>query len=86
MKTRLVVLLAAALALMIFVPTGANAVGVGKMCGGIGGIQCDAGQLCQKESRGMQHPRHVRHLRENSAVLSKAYSAGLRLRWQDVQQ
>ena len=49
MKTRLVVLLAAALALMIFVLTGANAVGVGNMCGGIGGIQCDAGLFCQKK-------------------------------------
>jgi hypothetical protein len=47
MKTRLVVLLAAALALMIFAPTGANAVGPGKQCGGIIGIPCDAGLFCQ---------------------------------------
>jgi Kazal-type serine protease inhibitor domain len=50
MKTRLVVLLAAALAPMTFVPTWANAVGVGKMCGGIGGTQCDAGLFCQKKA------------------------------------
>jgi Kazal-type serine protease inhibitor domain len=50
MKTRLVVSLAAALALMIFVPTGANAVGVGKVCGGLPNIQCDAGLFCQKKA------------------------------------
>jgi hypothetical protein len=50
MKTRLVVSRAAALALMIFIPTGANAIGVEKICGGIGGIQCDAGQFCQKKA------------------------------------
>jgi len=47
MKTRLVVSLAAALALMIFVPTGTGAVGVGKTCGGFFGQMCGDGQLCQ---------------------------------------
>jgi hypothetical protein len=50
MKTRLVVSLAAALALTIFVPTGANAVGVGKQCGGFPGIQCNAGLFCQNKA------------------------------------
>jgi hypothetical protein len=50
MKTRLVVSLAAALALMIFVPDGAKAVGVGKTCGGFPGLQCDAGLFCQKKA------------------------------------
>jgi hypothetical protein len=50
-KTRLVVLLAAALALTLtmFVPTGAKAVGVGKQCGGFPGIHCDAGLYCQQK-------------------------------------
>jgi hypothetical protein len=50
MKTRLAVSLAAALALMIFVPTGANAVGAGKVCDGLPNIQCDAGLFCQKKA------------------------------------
>ena len=50
MKAGFVVSLAAALALMIFVPTGgAEAVGIGKQCGGFPGIQCDAGLFCQKK-------------------------------------
>ena len=49
MKTGLFVSIAAALALMISVPTGANAVGPGKQCGTIVGIQCDAGLFCQKK-------------------------------------
>jgi hypothetical protein len=40
MKTGFVVSLAAALLLMIFI---VEAAGVGKMCGGFPGIQCDAG-------------------------------------------
>src|SRR5258705_3947782 len=47
MKTGLFVSIAAALALMISVPTGANAVGLGKQCGTIVGIQCDAVLFCQ---------------------------------------
>jgi hypothetical protein len=49
MKPGLVVSLAAALALMIFIPTGAEAVGVGKQCDGFPGLQCDAGLFCQKK-------------------------------------
>ncbi len=45
MKTRLFVSLA--LALMILVPSGAGAVGVGKQCGGFPGIQCNPGLFCQ---------------------------------------
>ena len=47
MKTRLFVSLA--LVLMISVPSGAGAVGLGKQCGTIAGIQCDAGLFCQKK-------------------------------------
>ncbi len=48
MKTKFVVSLAT-LALMISVPTGANAVGVGvgKTCGGFLGQWCDEGLFCQ---------------------------------------
>ena len=49
MKTGLLVSLAA-LALMIFVPSTAGAVGLGKQCGGIIGIQCDAGLFCQRKA------------------------------------
>ena len=49
MKTGLFVSLAAALALMISVPSTADAVGLGKQCGGFPGIQCDAGLFCQKK-------------------------------------
>jgi hypothetical protein len=49
MKSGFVVSLAAALALMIFLPTGgAGAVGVGKHCGGFPGIACDAGLYCEQ--------------------------------------
>ena len=47
MKTGHFVSLAAALALMISVPSSAGAVGVGKACGGFIGIQCDTGLFCQ---------------------------------------
>jgi hypothetical protein len=50
MKAGFVVSLAAALALMIFVPTAVQAVGVGKQCGGLPGLQCDAGLFCQKKA------------------------------------
>ena len=50
MKAGFVVSLAAVLALMTFVPTGANAVGPGQQCGTIVGIQCDAGLFCQKKT------------------------------------
>ena len=46
MKTGHLVSLAA-LALMIFVPATAGAVGLGKQCGGIIGIPCDKGLWCQ---------------------------------------
>ena len=48
MKTGPFVSITAALALMISVPTGANAVGPGKQCGTILGIQCDAGLFLPK--------------------------------------
>jgi hypothetical protein len=49
MKSGLFVSLFAALALMIAVPTSADAVGLGEQCGGFPGIQCDAGLFCQKK-------------------------------------
>jgi Kazal-type serine protease inhibitor domain len=50
MKSGFVVSLAAALALMIFLPTGgAKAVGLGKQCGGFPNILCDKGLFCQKK-------------------------------------
>ena len=49
MRTTLLASLIAALALMILPMTAANAVGPGKQCGGIGGIQCDTGLFCQKK-------------------------------------
>src|SRR5436305_12707029 len=49
MKTGHFVSLLAVLALMISVPTTADAVGLGKQCGGFPGIQCDAGLFCQKK-------------------------------------
>ena len=47
MKKRFVVSFAAALALMIFIPMGANAAGTGIICGGFFGQMCGEGQLCQ---------------------------------------
>jgi hypothetical protein len=48
MKAGFSVSLAAALALLIFVPTGgAEAAGPGKQCGGFPGIECNAGLFCQ---------------------------------------
>jgi hypothetical protein len=47
MKTRFIVSLAAALALMIFIPTGANAAAARETCGGFLGKMCGDGQLCQ---------------------------------------
>jgi Kazal-type serine protease inhibitor domain len=49
MKTRLFASLA--LVLMISVPSGAGAVGLGKQCATIAGIRCDAGLFCQKKPR-----------------------------------
>ena len=49
MKTGHFLSFIAALALMISVPTGAGAVGLGKQCGGFPGIPCDAGLFCQKK-------------------------------------
>jgi predicted transglutaminase-like cysteine proteinase len=48
MKTRLIVFLAAVLALMMSVSTGAQAASP-KQCGGIAGLQCGADQFCQKK-------------------------------------
>jgi hypothetical protein len=45
MRTRFFV--SAALALVITIPTGAQAASLGQQCGGFVGIQCDAGQFCQ---------------------------------------
>ena len=47
MKPGFIVSFVTALTLMIFVPTGANAAGVGKTCGGFFGEQCDEGLFCQ---------------------------------------
>jgi hypothetical protein len=47
MKTGFFISFAAVLALMIFVPMGANAAGVGVTCGGFFGQMCGGGQLCQ---------------------------------------
>jgi hypothetical protein len=51
MKTRLVVSLAAVLALMTVVPTAADAVGVGKACGGFvfPPHECNPGLFCQRK-------------------------------------
>ena len=49
MKTRLLVSLAAALAMTLSIPTGVHAVGLGKQCGGFPGTQCDPGLFCQKK-------------------------------------
>jgi hypothetical protein len=49
MKTRFFVSLLAAFVLMILVPTGGNAVGLGKTCGGFIGTPCDGGLFCQQK-------------------------------------
>ena len=49
MKTRFLVSLLTALMLIIMVPTGGNAVGLGKTCGGFPGTPCDAGLFCQQK-------------------------------------
>lgn len=49
MKTRFFVSLAAALMVMLSVPTSVEAVGLGKQCGGFPGIQCNPGLFCQKK-------------------------------------
>jgi Kazal-type serine protease inhibitor domain len=43
------ILVMAIMTLMISLPGGAKAVGVGQHCGGFPGIQCDAGLFCQKK-------------------------------------
>ena len=50
MKAGFLVTFLAALALMMLAPTGAGAVGPGQQCGGIIGIQCDAGLFCQRKA------------------------------------
>jgi hypothetical protein len=49
MKSRHFISVVAALALMISIPTSADAVGLGKQCGGFPGLQCDAGLFCQNK-------------------------------------
>lgn len=46
MKTALLVSFAA-LALLMAVPTAADAARLGRPCGGLAGLQCGAGQFCQ---------------------------------------
>jgi Kazal-type serine protease inhibitor-like protein len=50
MKTKSILSLAATVGLMIFASTAVQAVGVGKSCGGIVPIPCDAGLFCQKKA------------------------------------
>jgi len=52
MKTRFVVFFAAALALMMSVPTTVQAVGVGKQCGGFvfQPKECNPGLFCQRKA------------------------------------
>src|SRR3954462_10513560 len=50
MKTRSVLRLLATLGLIMLASTAAQAVGIGKMCGGFVGIQCDAGLFCQHKT------------------------------------
>ena len=85
MKARLFISLAAVLAMTLSIPTGVHAVGLGKQCGGFPGTPCDPGLFCQK-TRTVQYYRHVRHLRQSSAVLYAHLQAGLRLRRQDLRQ
>lgn len=75
---RLVVSLAAALALMILVPTGAQAVGLGKTCGGFPGTLCDAAAKtrCRIPDLTGMH--------KGAASLPEAYSSSLRLQQRDV--
>jgi hypothetical protein len=47
MKAKFVLSLVTLLTLIV-IPAGANAVGVGKTCGGFPGPQCDAGLFCEK--------------------------------------
>jgi hypothetical protein len=47
MRTKIGLLLMTLLMLVV-IPVGANAVGVGKACGGFPGPQCDAGLFCEK--------------------------------------
>ncbi len=84
MRTRLFV--SSALALMILVPAGAGAVGVGKQCGGFPGIQCNSGLFCQ-------HPTGACFIFDIAGtcarvppVLPPDLSAGLRLQRQDLSQ
>ena len=50
MKSNIAISFIAALALLVSIPTGAGAVGIGKACGGfvIHPHQCNAGLFCQK--------------------------------------
>jgi hypothetical protein len=50
MKIKSVLSLAAIVAVIALASTGVQAVGVGKVCGGFPGIQCDAGTFCQKKT------------------------------------
>jgi hypothetical protein len=43
---QVMMVLVAAVGLAVLIPTGAGAVGAGKMCGGIAGIRCDRGLFC----------------------------------------
>jgi len=39
-------LLRIAMLLLLLAPAGASAVGIGKVCGGVAGVRCDAGLFC----------------------------------------
>ena len=86
MRTGLFVSIAAALALMISIPSGAQAAKPGKQCGGIAGIQCDAGQFCQFKPGHVRAFRPVRHLHAGAEILHQDLPPGLRLRRQDLRQ
>ena len=87
MKTGFVVSLAAALALMMSVPTGgAEAVGIGKQCGRLSRHSVRRRAVLPEKAGAMQRHRYVRHLHQGSEDLQQDFPSGLRLRRQDLRQ